>query len=624
MKNKKQISFNFYLGMNTLFFSALILSLLVGNDFSRALISAEPFKEYSSNHYAVGLSLLNLYHYLKSAALFLSLIYGVIFIFKFSKTKFFWFVGLIVLGGIGQFIAIKLIHRSVLDVSIPLIWLIRFSFLFSYISLVGLIPWLFFYENDGKDPQYLRGSFQVKKNIQAFLKRYAKKDMLGANDKGVYIWKDCFIPRSFENQHILLAGSTGSGKTKIVYSILDQIRNRGDKVILWDVKGTYTQAIGGEPGVKILAPWDKRSMRWGLINDIYSQTDCSELAHILVPENTNAQQTFFQDSARQIIEMILLDILRQRKPWSWETVIDYVSHGKEGLIQKIELVGEDRMALSLIEGDSKSSHDIFSTVISSLRPMRWMTKAWTNSSESLRRWILEEEGVLIIGGNANYQSLAQTTANMALYVLLNQILSLPDDVNDQRRIWLILDEFTSLGKNNDISKALAMGRSKGLCCVLGIQDFSQMEHHYGAAQARSIANSFLTTMILRCTDIATSDWASRLIGEHEVLQETQTEGHTTNKSNIFDVDRTHSSSRGESYATKRVFLSSEISNFERLSGVIKVAGWPVAKVTWPNLNIPHLYRPVIEAGWVGKIPETKTKVVPKADKELSNRWRLNS
>src|SRR5690348_9684831 len=48
-------------------------------------------------------------------------------------------------------------------------------------------------------------------------------------------------PRKLEPLHVLMIGSTGTGKSQAIYGVLDTLRHRGDLAIMTDVAGEATK-----------------------------------------------------------------------------------------------------------------------------------------------------------------------------------------------------------------------------------------------------------------------------------------------------------------------------------------------------------------------------------------------
>jgi len=461
----------------------------------------------------------------------------------------------------------------------------------------------------------LRDSYQLKdevirgtrvlpqRHIQKALQNLYRGEMSKADLPGIPYWRSCRLPRRRETQHILIVGSSGSGKTQLIYPLLEEVMARGDKAVVWDVKGTYIQALSRHPRVRIMAPWDRRSIAWRPGADIRCPLDCQQAAAILIPRNNQDSQPYFLNSARHVFEAVLLHLDAGGEPWGWKDVWDMVSQGKEALSDALQKSADGRAAATLIQGDSKGSQDVYATLISALQPTRWLARAWPRKGVSLRRWVgsSAQRNVLILGGVPEREELAGATARLALQVLVNECLSLPDDLN--RRVWFFLDELGTLGRMDSLLQAFAMGRSKGLCVVAGIQNIGKIEHVYGRDLAKSIANIFGTAIYLRCSDVSTSQWASDSLGLQETRGYHRSQSRGISQGGLFDShgrNTSMSASTQQVHFTKPVFLASEISNFPDLSGVLRVSGWPVALLRWPLKAIPQFNPLVKEADWTAQ------------------------
>jgi len=433
---------------------------------------------------------------------------------------------------------------------------------------------------------------------------YTAKETPEGGKAGIRIWNDHPFPFKRENQHFLIVGSPGAGKTQIIYPMIDQVYKRGDKAIIWDIKGTFIQAYAGQPGVDLLAAWDKRSINWSPGADIRSELDCQQVAGIMFPPNPKDSQPFFLNSARQILEAIFMYLDLQNQSWGWGDVWSIISQDRKE-VAKILSTFEDGKALANVLGaDTKSAEDIYSTLVGhAQQTIRWYAKAWPKGNVSLRKWVHSDSKLLIIGGIPERTDIAQATANMAVEIITNEVLSLSDDLD--RRVWLFLDELATLGKLTSLLNAFSLGRSKGLCVVAGIQDVGKLEHHYGTQLAKSITNTFSTMMILRCSDNDTAQWASKALGEQDVVitQKSSSSGSSDGKSSS-------STSESEVHKTRPVFMPSEITNFQNLNGVLKVSNWPLIVVRWLFKAIPQDQPLVEEADWLKKKEKPSVEVKP--------------
>src|SRR5215472_18210894 len=94
-------------------------------------------------------------------------------------------------------------------------------------------------------------------------------------------------------------------------------------------------------------------------------------------------------------------------------------------------------------------------------------------------------------------------------------------------LWFVVDELDSLGAIDGLKDALARLRKFGGRCVLGFQSVAQVSSTYGNGDAQTIIENCGNTLILRCSSSehgGTSQFASRLIGEREVIRRSTSRG----------------------------------------------------------------------------------------------------
>lgn len=457
--------------------------------------------------------------------------------------------------------------------------------------------------------QYQRGVRQAAvDSVPRVFELMTQKETPEGIKAGIPIWAGCPFPFKRENQHFLVVGSPGAGKTQMIYPMLWEVLQRGDEAIVWDIKGTFIQAFAGYERVDLLAAWDERSIAWSPGADIKSHLDCQQVASIMLPPNPKDSQPFFLNSARNILESIFIYLDSRGSDWGWGDVWAIISLDRKEMATLLSSFEDGKALANTISGDSKSAEDIYSTLIShAQQTIRWYAKAWPKGNVSLRKWVHGDQKLLILGGIPERADLAQATANIAVELIVNEILSLPDDPN--RRVWLFLDELATLGKLTSLLNAFSLGRSKGLCVVAGIQDVGKLAHHYGQDLVKSITNTFSTLVVLRCSDYETAQWASHALGEQEVLITTKSSGSSSGD----DGKTSSSSGEQEQLKTMPLFMPSQISNLENQGGVIRVSGWPLLHVQWNYSPIPQDQPLTVEADWIRQ----KDKPVVRQPQDLS-------
>jgi type IV secretory pathway TraG/TraD family ATPase VirD4 len=98
-----------------------------------------------------------------------------------------------------------------------------------------------------------------------------------------------------------------------------------------------------------------------------------------------------------------------------------------------------------------------------------------------------------------------------LDIAANALLSLTP--KPSRRVWVILDELTSLQRLPYLTTALSKARKFGGCFVVWIQSYAQLAKVYGHEGAREISSPLNTRFMFRVPDPEIAQWSAKNLGE---------------------------------------------------------------------------------------------------------------
>src|SRR6202034_899600 len=197
---------------------------------------------------------------------------------------------------------------------------------------------------------------------------------------------------------------------------------------------------------------------------------------------------------------------------------------------------------------------------------------------SVRRWIQSSQAqgaqsVLFIPYRAGQipalRSMISAWMRLAIFEAMN------GDEGDQR-LWFVVDELDALGQIDGLKDALARLRKFGGRCVLGFQSVAQVSSTYGGG-GETIVQKWGKRVVLRCSGSengGTSHFASRLIGEREVLRR-QTSRGRDRESGFVTRGARRSTSTSQHRVTEAAVLASELEQLPDLSGYLKTASSPV-------------------------------------------------
>ena len=106
------------------------------------------------------------------------------------------------------------------------------------------------------------------------------------------------FPWHTEQTHMFSIGTTGTGKSTMMRDLLNQIRERGKKAVVFDLTGTFIEAFYDPRRDVILNPFDKRCPQWSIFNDCSSRAEFTSAAEALIPSDGGGAEPFWVQAAR--------------------------------------------------------------------------------------------------------------------------------------------------------------------------------------------------------------------------------------------------------------------------------------------------------------------------------------
>jgi type IV secretory pathway TraG/TraD family ATPase VirD4 len=211
--------------------------------------------------------------------------------------------------------------------------------------------------------------------------------------------------------------------------------------------------------------------------------------------------------------------------------------------------------------------------VAAMRPLQFI-QLQNGPPFSVRQWVREGRGVLFIPYSARQiaalRTLIATWMDLAIFEALSQ-----QQGHDQR-LWFIVDELDALGAIDGLKDALARLRKFGGRCVLGLQSIAQVSAIYGAG-AQTVVENCGNTLILRCSGSengGTSQYASRLIGDRELIRKQRSRGRD-NPGGLFAGGPRRSIQVAEQRVVEPAVLAAQIEQLPDLTGYLKTASSPV-------------------------------------------------
>ena len=314
-----------------------------------------------------------------------------------------------------------------------------------------------------------------------------------------------------ETEHMMITGTTGSGKTNCLIELLTQIRARGDRVIVVDSIGTLVSKFLREGHDTLLNPFDARSVPWHLWAECIHPFHYDELAESLIPQSSH--EPFWTHAARTVFS-VAAKKLGQDKNYS---IRELMKKTIEMPIKKVESFFEGTAAYSMMQGDAeKVALSIRSTLAAAIRGLEYLHNG--QPSFSIREWVQRGFGDdwLFLTCTPEQRATMRPLLSAWLSTATKAMMGRNESATCQ--LWFIIDELPSLNVLPDFPKALAEIRKYGGCFVIGLQDLSQLDDLYGAHVTRSITGLTGTKVAFRSPDAFTAKRVSEFLGEQKIIE----------------------------------------------------------------------------------------------------------
>ena len=388
------------------------------------------------------------------------------------------------------------------------------------------------------------------------------------------------IPFQDETKHFKFMGTTGTGKSTAIRELLGGALARGDRAVFADPDGGYCRGFFDRyRGDIVLNPFEQGSVKWDLFAELNNSYDVEQLASALIPCSNDASASEWRSYARTFLCAVIRRCVGERRrdcAELWRLLAVAPSEELQPFV-----AGTPAQAF-LDPENARMFGSIRSVAVSAIAAFEYI-QAQRAASFSVREWVRSRSnpGVLFIPYKAG--QIAALKSMIATWMRLAIFEAMSAEENSDQRLWFVIDELDALGAIDGLKDALARLRKFGGRCVLGFQSIAQVSGTYGAGEAQTIIENCGNTLILRCSGSengGTSQFASRLIGEREVLRKQISRG--SDRDAAFSArGARRSRNTSEQHVTETAVMASQIEQLPDFSGYMKAASSPA----WIKVSI---------------------------------------
>ena len=390
------------------------------------------------------------------------------------------------------------------------------------------------------------------------------------------------LPREAEVKHLIIIGSPGSGKTNQSSQMIERLKERKEKMVIYDFKGDYLSKFYDPSRDIIFNPLDKRCMGWNLFNELSRLMDVDAMAYSLISQSF-AQDPFWNDAARDVFSGILYYLYYNNARSNADIWTAVTAPIKEIAAWLKDTKGGERGHVYIQDASSKQAMSVAAVMMQYVKSFEYMSKS--DGPFTITDWLTNPDaGTIFITNYADVKDTLRPILSLFVDLLGRKLLSMKDDY--RRRIFFILDEFGTLQRLSTIKDLMTLSRSKGGAVFIGIQDKGQIDKIYSPEISQSILNACGNSIMYRVADPITAKYLSDRIGKIEVRETDQTlsMGVADNRDGVSLMQRTRE---------KDLVLPSEITGLRDLEAYLKVANYSIAKIQFDYKKYPDRHEPFI-------------------------------
>ena len=439
------------------------------------------------------------------------------------------------------------------------------------ISIFSVILPILFFSIKGASiikKEKLRGNDLIKpKSLKTLLKKFDR-----ASD---IIIGDVPLVKNSETQHILISGSTGSGKSNLVHELIPQIKERGDRAIIIDMNGTYYQNFFNPEKDTLLNPFHNNSKKWSPWADIKNDYDYNSIADTIIGKELKSNDPFWENGAKEILAEALR--LTQNK----QNITQLLNSIARSSLEEFHNFFKNSNVAGLTDKDNeKTTLSLRAQLVQKLNNLRCLEDREKGKYFSIQDFITDENNEswlyisLLPSQRESLQTLISCWIELALKGLMRKN---PNDIN--KKTWFLIDELPALGDIPSLKTGLAESRKYGGCLVCGIQNVNQLMSIYGYQGGLNMIDQFATRYIFRSGAAETAELASKMLGGIEIKekQESLTYGANTVRDGV---------SLNEIEKKKELVTASEIISLKNLECFVRLTeAFPISKLNMKYNNV---------------------------------------
>lgn len=390
------------------------------------------------------------------------------------------------------------------------------------------------------------------------------------------------ILRASDDRHHLIIGPTRSGKGA-GYVIPNALMHDGSMIVT-DLKGEIFKATAGYrkrngSQVFLFSPGSDRTHRYNPLDFIRQErgtrtTDIQNVASILVPENTESENSVWQATAQQVMAGAISYILESpfyegRRNLGEVNSFFNSGHDLQALMKWIK-VKEPYLSKFTIESfnsylslSERAAASALLDIQKAMRPFKnERIVAATNVTDMDLRAMQRRPISIYLAPNITDITLVKPLLTLFVQQTMD-ILTLEHDPN-ALPVYFLLDEFRQLKRMDEIMTKLPYVAGYKIKLAFIVQDLKNLDEIYGETSRHSLLGNCGYQLVLGANDQATADYASRALGKRTIRYQSE--------SRTIELMGLHRRTRVEQIRERDLMMPQEVRQMPEEKMILLVEG----------------------------------------------------
>jgi type IV conjugative transfer system coupling protein TraD len=401
-----------------------------------------------------------------------------------------------------------------------------------------------------------------------------------------------------EQSHTMLVGTTGTGKTVALFELLSEIRQRGERAVIFDLTGAFIETFFDPERDIILNPLDTRCPSWSVFDDCTSRAEFHAAAESLVPHDGGGSEQFWVLAARTLFVETCIKLEEAGRGTNAALADELMNADLSDLHRLVEDTMAGPISTPAAARMAESVRAVFNV---NAKAMQILPQ--TGDAFSVRQWVKgEAEPGSFLFLSARYVDMSVLSQLLTLWLdtAINTLMT--GRRTHDLKLWFLIDELGALHRLPSLEKGLQTARNFGGAIVTGVHTFAKLKEVYGENMAMTLSSLARTKLILATADRETATWCSDIIGHREVRE--MEEGYSYGYNNARDA---------VSLTPRRqvvpLLLPDEFMGLPSLEGFIKYPdGFPAAPISLQPRDWPRRVE-----GFIPREDVEGSRAKPKAD-----------